>query len=60
MFCTNCGRQLANGSTYCPFCGAALAPRPEPTPEQKQNDARAFDPNAAIGQEADGHVNEEV
>ena len=47
MFCTNCGRQLANGSTYCPFCGAALAPRPEPTPEQKQNDAHAFDPNAA-------------
>ena len=50
MFCTNCGRQLANGSTYCPFCGTALAPRPQQTPERRPDTPAAPDPNAAYPQ----------
>ena len=46
MFCTNCGRQLANGSTYCPFCGTALAPRPQQTPELKPETPPAPDRNS--------------
>lgn len=46
MFCTNCGRQLANGSTYCPFCGTALEPRPQQTPELKPETPPASDPDA--------------
>ena len=46
MFCTNCGRQLANGSTYCPFCGTALAPRPLQTPEPKAETPPVPDPDA--------------
>ncbi len=46
MFCTNCGRQLANGSTYCPFCSTALAPRPQQTPEPRAEMPPASDPGA--------------
>ena len=63
MFCTNCGRQLANGSTYCPFCGTALAPRPEQPTELKPETPPAFDPNSsypqplnAYGQQPARHV----
>ena len=24
MFCTNCGKELANGSNFCPECGTAV------------------------------------
>ena len=30
MFCTNCGKQLADGVINCPFCGANLAAAPAP------------------------------
>lgn len=34
MFCDKCGREIANGSTFCGFCGA---PAPsEDVPEQPQ------------------------
>ena len=46
MFCTNCGRQLANGSTYCPFCGTALAPRPEQPPRPSPENPTPPDPGA--------------
>ncbi len=46
MFCTNCGRQLANGSTYCPFCGSTLAPRPEQPPQPSPASPSPSDPGA--------------
>ena len=38
MFCSQCGNQIPDGSTFCPICGAQLgagaAPAPLPTPVQ--------------------------
>lgn len=31
MFCTNCGKQIADNSTFCPFCGTKII-------ESKQNE----------------------
>lgn len=31
-FCTNCGQKMAEGSSFCPECGA----RVEPAPPQKE------------------------
>ena len=36
MFCSNCGNQLADGSKFCPFCGAQLAqPQQQAAPAQR-------------------------
>lgn len=42
MFCSECGRQIPDGSRYCNFCGAEIAvndmnPDTEPVPEQYQD-----------------------
>ena len=31
MFCTKCGRELANEETYCPYCGTVFS-YPDGTP----------------------------
>ncbi len=42
MFCTNCGKQLPDNSTACPFCNASLKPASAPTaPTQAQQPAPA-------------------
>ena len=28
MFCTTCGRQIPDGTAFCPNCGSALSPKP--------------------------------
>lgn len=56
MFCTNCGRQLANGSTYCPFCGTTQAPRPEQPPELKQETPPASDPGTLYPRQPEPYV----
>ena len=32
MFCTNCGKEIADGSVFCTHCGANLAPAPQAAP----------------------------
>ena len=38
MFCTNCGKQIADGVNNCPFCGTVLgaAPAPQQQPAYQQ------------------------
>ena len=39
MFCSQCGRQIPNGSRYCNYCGTAIAVNdmnPDEAPEQTQ------------------------
>lgn len=56
MFCTNCGKQLAEGARFCSFCGAQvqLAERNEPNPGQGARPAApvetGFQPGANAGQ----------
>lgn len=34
MFCTNCGKQLGPGTSFCPACGTRITPEPSaPTSE---------------------------
>ena len=30
MFCTNCGNQVADGTSFCPNCGASITAAPAP------------------------------
>ena len=30
MFCHNCGKQVPDGSSFCPMCGRTLAAAPQP------------------------------
>ena len=50
MFCTQCGNQIPDGSTFCPFCGAALTQQPAPVsvpqPEPTYQQASAYQPQA--------------
>ncbi len=40
MFCTNCGNQIADGSTFCPNCGTSLsAPAQQPQQPDYQQPA---------------------
>lgn len=42
MFCTNCGKQIADDAQFCPECGAAVIPAaqiPETEPETPPQDA---------------------
>ena len=34
MFCTQCGQQIQDSSSFCPFCGTRLAAQPAPQPVQ--------------------------
>lgn len=52
MFCSNCGRQLPDGTKFCNNCGAQLAedkaePKPEATP-QKPEKAGKKKPNLVV------------
>ncbi len=41
MYCTNCGSQIADGSGFCPYCGAKIAssaPNQAPAPSRPVND----------------------
>ena len=50
MFCTNCGKELVNGSTFCPKCGAT---QQEPTPPSVSNTGkRANAVNQTVVQKA--------
>ncbi len=33
MFCSNCGKQIEDGSLFCPSCGASVASYEEPKDE---------------------------
>ncbi len=59
MFCTNCGKEVADDMKFCPYCGkevhkpeAVITPRPEPAVEYKPESAinhrpesmRSFEP----------------
>ena len=37
MFCPNCGRQIPDGSKFCPYCGAKLEGRIENIPKSKSS-----------------------
>lgn len=50
MVCTNCGTQLAEGTTFCPNCGAAQA-QPQAQPQQP---AYAYQPAPQAAQPAKG------
>lgn len=47
LFCPKCGKEVASGTKFCAYCGAALedngnADTPEKTAEQKQNEFQRF------------------
>jgi len=37
MFCPNCGKQIPDGSKFCPYCGAKLSLAGEPEESQVQS-----------------------
>ncbi len=39
MYCPNCGKELADGTLYCPFCGTAVnaPPRPRQSDSDRYN-----------------------
>jgi len=37
MFCTNCGKQIPDGSKFCPYCGAKLSLAGESEESQVQS-----------------------
>lgn len=58
MFCTKCGKQLADGARFCPFCGNAMQPgeqQPRPTtPEASQPTPPAVPTAANLPQPTQG------
>lgn len=55
MICPNCGREINDGSTFCPFCGAKM-------PEQPMYSASPVPPQPPMGQPAyySGNMNTNV
>lgn len=46
MFCPKCGKEIKDGSKFCPFCGGAIAPEnTAPQPGQKGPDFAPPDPS---------------
>jgi predicted nucleic acid-binding Zn ribbon protein len=37
MFCPNCGRQIPDGSKFCPYCGASLEGKEVNIPKSKSS-----------------------
>lgn len=51
MFCGKCGKQIADGAKFCPYCGAAqeASGRPAPMPDNGSGPAQEKSPAAAPG-----------
>jgi uncharacterized membrane protein YvbJ len=43
MFCPNCGKEIPDGSKFCPYCGIKIAVSPElKKEEEKQVERRTL------------------
>ena len=49
MFCTKCGKSIANGSLFCEYCGSPIGQVGQPAQQQIQYNAPAGNPNAQQG-----------
>lgn len=57
MFCSNCGNQLADGSKFCPFCGAQLAqPQQQAAPAQPSYPQEQSQPQYGYSQPQDPYA----
>lgn len=43
MYCSKCGQQIADGSHFCPECGAQLDAHTQPPPQQQSSAAGTRD-----------------
>ncbi len=60
MFCSGCGKELPDNTSFCPYCGASLssraddpspidAPEPEPLPQEEPSTGNASSTSADAG-----------
>ncbi|MBO4396335.1 MAG: zinc ribbon domain-containing protein [Eubacterium sp.] len=47
MFCPNCGKQLEEGTAFCPMCGTAIATAPQENAQAPQQEQQQF--SQAVG-----------
>ena len=50
MYCPNCGRQISEGSHFCPYCGADVEGTPLPSEEREADASRASIPPKDLDQ----------
>ena len=55
MYCSKCGKQIADGSRFCSFCGAPVAEIPSPVMEPETNDNTALE-RAEVKFDSEIHV----
>lgn len=48
MFCSKCGKQIPDDSTFCPFCGNAVAQAAPSTPEPRRAAPQQTAPEAQV------------
>ena len=58
MFCANCGKQIPDGSRFCPNCGAQAGPLPEEQQamQRQQYNQQQFNQQARQGQPRQGEA----
>ena len=57
MFCTKCGKSIANGSLFCEYCGSPIGQVGQPAQQQIQYNAPAGNPNAQQGMQQGAQQN---
>lgn len=57
MFCSSCGKELPDSATFCPFCGASVAPRgatdPSPINAPEPDPITSDEPSGQAGARSD-------
>ena len=48
MICNSCNAQIEDNATFCPVCGAAVAPQNNATPYPQQNYNPGYNPAAPV------------